>query len=173
MARGAARSIGGGAQALWLAMAASPRDAAAQPAAEAVFEEGLRQFEAGQFAEACPRLEAAVTMTNRTAVGGMLLLAQCWEKIGRLASAWSLFREVAAMATQAGQEDRRQEAADGEARLAPRLHRIALNVSPELAAVPGLRILHEGVVVPREAWGVPFPADPGTARLDGRTGGVQ
>lgn len=55
--------------------------------AEAVFEEGVKLFESGNYEAACPKLKSAVTLSSSEALGGRLLLAECYEKLGRWASA--------------------------------------------------------------------------------------
>ncbi len=134
---------------------------AADPAAEAVFDEGLKAYEAGDHATACPKLETAVKLTKGEGLGGTLLLAECWEKVGRTASAWGLYRTVAARAAATKQEERRTKAQAGEQRLVPLLHRVELVVAPQVASIAGVVIERGGEPVPREAWGVALPVDPG------------
>src|SRR6187200_393022 len=95
----------------WIALAVSAawvwgaRPCSAQPSqataaekatAEALFDEALRLMHAGSFAEACPKFE--VSQRIEAAVGTMLYLAECYEKIGRTASSWATFREAASLA---------------------------------------------------------------------------
>jgi len=141
-----------------------PRLATAQDskaAAEAVFEEGLRAYEAGDFAAACPKLEAAVGLSKRESLGGLLLLAECQEKRGKVATAWAVYREVASKAGRVGQTDRESKAREGEARMAPRLHRVVIRLPADQAQLPGLVLRRGNDVVPSEAFGVSLPTDPG------------
>jgi hypothetical protein len=146
---------------------------AADPAAEAVFDEGLKAFEAGDYATACPKLETAVKLTKGEGLGGTLLLAECWERQGRTASAWGLYRTVAARAAAQKQDERRAKAEAGEQRMAALLHRVEIVVAPDVAAIAGVEIRRGEELVPREAWGVALPVDPGAvvvrATAPGRT----
>jgi hypothetical protein len=61
-----------------IALAAPGRaDPAAQAAAEMLFAEGNALYEAGDFAAACPKFEAAVRVAGAAALGGKLRLAEC------------------------------------------------------------------------------------------------
>jgi hypothetical protein len=134
---------------------------AADPTAEAVFDEGLKAFEAGDYATACPKLETAVKLTKGEGLGGMLLLAECWERQGRTASAWGLYRTAAARASATKQDERRAKAEAGEQRLAALLHRVEIVVAPDVASIQGLEVRRGEEPVPREAWGIALPVDPG------------
>src|SRR6476661_10803784 len=72
--------------------------------AEALFGEGRRLMSAGRYAEACPKLEASLKLDS--GVGTMLNLAECYEKNGQTASAWTEFREAVSAARDAGSKDR-------------------------------------------------------------------
>src|SRR5687768_17107097 len=59
--------------------------------AELLFREGSDRLDQGAAAEACPKLQAAVDLTKGEALGGKLVLARCYEKLGRTATAWGLY----------------------------------------------------------------------------------
>lgn len=134
---------------------------AADPAAQAVFDEGLRLYEAGDYAAACPKLASAVELSPGGGLGAMTLLAQCHEKAGAFASSWAAYHALAARAARAGQADRRTQAEEGAARVEPKLHRLRLQLAADVAAIPGLVVLQRGRAIPRDAWAVPVPVDPG------------
>lgn len=150
-----------------VALAAAVITCAASPAsaqdttAEAVFEEGVKLFEAGNFAGACPKLKSAVKLSSSEALGGRLVLAECYEKVGKWASAWALYRELVGKAASAGQQARREKAEAGQARTEPKLARIKLELAPALASIAGLTIERDGETIPREAWDLALPVDPG------------
>ncbi len=140
-------------------------------AAEAVFDEGAKLFKAGDFARACPKLKSAVNLASGDALGGRLLLAECFEKQGKWASAWALYREIAPKAATAGSAARKEKAEAGLARVEPRLARLQIEIAPEVARLPGLTIERDGEVIRRELWDVSFPLDPGTASITARAAG--
>src|SRR3954470_7719713 len=103
---------------LGLAVLSGGRPALAQPspdaraAAAALFEDGRRLMGENKYAEACPKLEESQRVDP--GMGTLYNLSVCFEAIGRTASAWVGFREVAQMASAAGQSDR-EKAARGKA----------------------------------------------------------
>ena len=65
-------------------------------AAEALFDKGLAAMKQGEYAQACAFLEQSQSVER--GIGTMLYLAECYEKLGRTASAWAMFREAASAA---------------------------------------------------------------------------
>ena len=81
---------------LGIAMLASPAFArAAEPpsAAQVAFDEGRRLEDSGDFPAAAARFEESERLEH--ALGTLLNLANCYERGGRLASAWRAFRRGA------------------------------------------------------------------------------
>ncbi len=148
---------------LWGALAwadepAGPGSRSDAMAAEVLFAEARASMREGKFAEACPKLEGSLRLER--AVGTMLNLADCYQQTQRSASAWFWFREGAAQAAKEGQRERASYARERAKDLEPSLCRLALRVAP--GDVPSDVVLRrDGVVVEREAWGVPVPVDPG------------
>ncbi|MBK7777474.1 MAG: hypothetical protein IPI43_25675 [Sandaracinaceae bacterium] len=83
---------------------ADAQSTGSQAAAEALFREGRRLMEEGNYDEACPKFEASNRLD--VAVGTLLNLGVCWEQGGRLASAWATFLEAAALAARTGSPER-------------------------------------------------------------------
>jgi tetratricopeptide (TPR) repeat protein len=127
-------------------------------AAEALFEEGRRLVAAGKLPEACSRLEESQRLDP--AIGTQYHLADCWERTGRLASAWGAFLDVSYAARQAGQPDRERAARDRAQALAPRLPRLVIH-PPASASDTALQIARDGVLVGKGQWGSAVPVDPG------------
>lgn len=154
----------------WPLLFASPALAQSDPeskaAAEVLFREGMSAFDAGDYATACPKLEGAVSLTAGEALGGALLLARCYEKQGKTASAWGAYTEVAGKARATGQKGRAQEAESGAAALFPRLHYLVLAVPAEISALPDARILRQGKPLRRELWSIRIPTDPGPVAFE-------
>jgi tetratricopeptide (TPR) repeat protein len=124
---------------------------------------------ANNFAAACPKLEESQRLDPTS--GTLINLADCYEKQGRIASAWSAFLDAAAAANRAGHAEREKAARDRASALAPRLSKIAINVAGG-DKVAGIEVKRDGATVGNAQWGVPLPADQGlhkvTASAPGR-----
>src|SRR4051794_29930041 len=87
-------------------LATSPARAEATPeqvaAAETLYREAWRLMQEGKHAEACPKLEESQKLD--AGMGTLLLLAECYERTNRPASAWAHYVEIA------GQERKRPRA---------------------------------------------------------------
>ena len=104
-------------------------NASSQAAAEALFDEGVKQMKAGNFAEACSTLEESERVDP--GVGTLLYLGECYDNLGRTASAWATFREAASLAASSGESAREKVAVEHAARLEPRLAYVKLSVGLE------------------------------------------
>jgi hypothetical protein len=157
-----------------LALALAPTIASAQTraetqAAERAFDEAMALMDAGRYREACPKLEASDRLAP--ASGTLLNLADCYEHVGRLGSAWKAFEAAAARASQSGKRERERVARERAALLAPRLSRLLLVSPPNLPA--GLSLTLDGAALPPPAWGTPIVVDPGAHALLARAPGRQ
>ena len=149
--------------ALWLlASGVHAQSNNARAAAQALFDEARQAMAAGKHEEACPKLEESQRLDP--GVGTQFNLAVCYEAIGRTASAWSLFLEVASAAHRAAERAREQAARERAATLEPKLSRLKIEV-PEPTRTDGLSILRGAVEVGKGQWGVALPTDPGTYRV--------
>lgn len=88
-------------------------------AAQGLLEEARRLVDQRHYATACTKLEESHALDP--AAGTLLTLADCYEKTGRTASAWSTFRETAAAARRVSDTEReriaRERAKDLQASL--------------------------------------------------------
>ncbi len=135
-------------------------DAAA--AAEVLFGEGKRLAQEGNFAAACPKLEESQKLDP--GMGTLYRLADCYEHVGRTASAWAAFVEVASSAKAAGQQARADDAKKRADALAPTLAKLVIRVAdPDLA---GLVVKRGDVVVGKAQWSTPIPVDPGEIAIE-------
>lgn len=139
---------------------AEERDPAA---AQALFDQGIELVSAGKFAEACPKL--AESQRLDPGIGTQFHLANCYEQVGRVASAWALFLEVASVARASNQSDRENVASARARKLESRLPRLTLSI-PEARRLPGLEIRRDGSAVGSAQWGTPMPIDPGSHELE-------
>jgi hypothetical protein len=125
-------------------------------AADAAFREGRSLMQAGRYEEACTKFE--YSYSEEPAVGTLLNLADCHEKVNRLATAWVEFTEASERAAHDGQQARAAEAKRRAAVLEPRLARLQIT-APEPRA-QGITILRDSTEV-TSLIGVAVPVDPG------------
>jgi serine/threonine-protein kinase len=126
-------------------------------AAEVLFEEAKRLASEGDHARACPKLEESQRLDP--GLGTLYRLADCYEHVGRTASAWAAFREVAAAAKNAGQLARADDAKKRADVLETTLARCEIRVAaPD---TPGLVVTRGSTEVGRGQWSVLVPVDPG------------
>lgn len=137
-------------------------------AAEAIFNEAKALMEQGRFAEACPKL--AESQRLDPAVGTLLYLGECYEKEGKVASAWAAFKSAASAAHNAAQAGREQTAKQHATDLEPRLPRLSL-VVPAGSEVSGLVVQRDDIDVGAVAWGSAVPVNPGKHHITAKAPG--
>ncbi|MEO5727356.1 MAG: hypothetical protein ABI134_10530, partial [Byssovorax sp.] len=98
-------------------------------------------------------------------IGTLLYLGDCYEKLGRTASAWATFREAASTAHAAGQTDREKVALKRATALQPSLPKLSINVAAGNEE-PGLALLRDGEALSRAIWGASVPIDPGEHTIE-------
>jgi len=129
-------------------------DDGADARAKALFDEGKTLFAEGNYGKACDKLAASYKLAQLSSTRG--LLAACYEKIGKLASAWVAYRDSAAIADRQGNAERAQAARDKAAELEPKLAKLAI-----VGKLDGVEITIDGVAQPRAALDTPLPIDGG------------
>jgi hypothetical protein len=122
--------------------------------AEVLFREGKRLLKAGEIAAACEKFEASERLEPEN--GTELNLADCWERIGRTASAWAMFVKAAGSAKR---EDRAAEARRRADLLKDQLVHLTIEVPAE-AEVDDLEITRNDQAVDRALWNESVPVDP-------------
>ncbi len=137
----------------------APRARAADAvAAQALFDDAKVLMAQGRYTEACPKFEES--QRADPGVGTQFHLADCFQHLGRNATAWALFRDVESEAQALGQTSRGHVAHDRAAALEPWLSKLV--IAPHGASTtPGLTIRRDGTPVGREQWDSPVPIDPG------------
>jgi hypothetical protein len=128
-----------------------------EAAAEALFNEARTLIAAGSIDEGCKKLEASQKLDPGT--GTLLHLADCYEKLGRTATAWARFREAASRAARDGRGDWEAIAKTRSAELEPKLAKLRID------APAGVVVRRDGVEIPAAALGSPLPIDPGEHTL--------
>ncbi len=148
-------------------------EAVAENAAQRAFDEGMALMKAERYEEACAKLEESQRI--EAGMGTQFRLAQCYEKAGRIASAWRNYEAVARSARdarlRADTEDKkaslqkRETYAQGRAdALVAKLARATLRVPKEVAVLSGLTVTIDGIPVPPSGW-TNAPIDKGSRPL--------
>lgn len=148
-----------------------PEAAASTPAsvtAEALFHEGRQLVRTGQIAAGCDKLAASQRLD--AALGTLLNLADCHERLGRLATAWAEYREAVAWARRDRDEPREKLASRRAAALDARAARLVIELGAD-AREAGLTVDQDGVTLPAESIGSAVPVDPGEHRVLARAPG--
>lgn len=158
---------------LLLALSAWPSSARAagedqRLAAQALFDEGQKLKQRGDFEAACEKFAASQKLDP--ALGTQLNLADCYERIGKSASAWINFVEVATRARQEGQRRRALIAKERAGKLEDQLCRLRIDVPSPVAE---LTIERDGMDVPEATWGTATPVDPGSHEVTASAPGKQ
>lgn len=159
------RSIGSVLVVLLLGVPAHAEGTEPAAAALALFDEGRDLAARGDYTHACEKFEAARAYSRW--VGVLLNLADCYEHIGRSASAWATFREAADLAGRSN-DARTSYAIERASALEPALG--SVTIEPPAGDV---RITLDTRVVPAGSLRSRLPVDPGphrvTAEADGFT----
>ncbi|HET9957914.1 MAG TPA: hypothetical protein VFQ61_25625 [Polyangiaceae bacterium] len=145
--------------------AATPSASAAQ--AEALFNEGRKLVSAGKFAEACPKFEQSERLDP--ALGTLLNLADCFERVGRVGSAYRGFLDAAARAESEGYSDAVRGARERAEALAPQVPKLVVIVPTQ----SNLRVTQDGQTLEPASWGQPIPVDPGAHHIAASAPGKQ
>jgi hypothetical protein len=129
--------------------------------AQALFAEGRKLAQSGNYQQACGKFEQSLRFN--VGIGTQFNLADCWEHVGRIASARAVFLGAAATAHAAGQTEREQVAKARADALEPRLLRLVIDVR---ATDPKLVIRRNQVVVEHDGWNSATPVDPGVYLIE-------
>lgn len=149
-----------------LAAAAPParaQDAQTQAMGRALFNEGMTLFNDGSYELACAKFEAS--LKHYPGLGTRGKLAECYEKLGRTASALLAYREVAQIAARTGDPVREKVASERARQLEPKAPTLTIAV-PAAADVPGLVVKRAGRELERARIGVAEPTDPGAIAIE-------
>jgi hypothetical protein len=135
-------------------------------AAQALFDDAKRLTAAGNLAEACPKFLASLKLDPKP--GAAVNLADCYEKSGKLASAWARYLEAATLAERMKQAEREQYAKEHAAALEPQLSRLTIVVTNP---PPGMQLQRDGEALDAAGWGSAVPVDAGSHVVEARAPG--
>ncbi|MBX3226863.1 MAG: tetratricopeptide repeat protein [Labilithrix sp.] len=137
---------------------ASPPPAKIQ--AEAFFNDARGLLDKGDVAGACDLFSKSQGLDP--AVGTLLNLGSCYERLGRTASAWAAYQQAVSLANVQNQTQRAAIAKADAARLEPRLARLTIVVE---SPPPGLAVTRNGEVVDANVLDRAVPVDAGPQRV--------
>jgi len=156
-----------------LAVLALPLEAWAAPSAvdrtmaQSLFDDARRLMSEGNYKAACPKLEESNRLDPS---GGTLLnLALCREQEGKLATAWTHFKQALSAAKRDDRADRIQAAEEHLAALEVRVPSITVVVAEPRA---DQEVWVDGASVGRSAWGTRMSLDPGKHEVSSRAPGT-
>jgi hypothetical protein len=129
--------------------------------ADALFNAGRSLLEAGEYSDACPKF--AESQKLAPGLGVTLYLADCYERLGRTASALAEFRRAVSIAS--ARKDKRGVVAEERASsLESRVPELVIVVTPA-ARAQGVTVTRDGEVVPSTQWDTPTRTDPGVHQI--------
>jgi hypothetical protein len=144
--------VAGAAQTAQAQLPAATPDPAA---AESLFQDGRRLIRSGDFHVACARFEESFRLDR--AAGTLANLADCEERLGRIAGAWQHWLQAADLMDE--NDPRRGEALGRAAQLEKLVP--TLQITLEAGAPAASRVARDGVALAEESLQVPLPTDPG------------
>jgi hypothetical protein len=136
--------------------AAAPPSPDVAAAAQALFVDGKGLSAAGQYKEACAKFEQSLRLDP--AAGTRINLADCYEKRGRLASAWVAFHDAVVEAQHSHRPDWAEQAMRRASALERRVPRLTILLDDP---APGVQLVRDDAVLPPSTLGAPVPTDPG------------
>ena len=151
-----------------LAAQAPPTDGSSQIARD-LFERGKAKWTLGQYEEAASLLAASNQQVPRA--GTCMLLADAYERLGRLRTARDTFQLASKLARNSGDSQLEYRANTREAALAPRLPRIEVRIPQPVPR--GLLVTLNGVELPPAELNVPTVLDAGNYHLEARAPGYR
>lgn len=128
-------------------------------AAQALLEEARKLVDQRHYATACVKLEESQALDPTP--GTLLRLADCYEKTGRTATAWSTFRETAAAARRASEPERERTARKRARELQRRLSYLTVVTWKG----QDIAVARDGNPLDSALVGTPLPVDPGAHEI--------
>jgi hypothetical protein len=136
--------------------------------AQRLFEEALALLDQNRAHQACPKLEQSLELDP--GVGTQFQLADCYERIGKRATAYRLFGEVAQRCAALAAPEHEQLALQRKATLQSQLQYLEFRIE---SPIEGLELSIDQIPIPREQWSQRLPIDPGEHQFEVRAEGYQ
>lgn len=143
------------ASALCVSVSAHAQERTDPAAADELFREGRAASEKRDYLTACAKFRESNRLDP--AVGTLFNIADCEDKLGRLATAWTLFQEVAQRL--ATDDDRRAIALKRVQALDPRVPRLSVHLAA--SARTDVVVRRDGVVLGAASLDTALPVNPG------------
>lgn len=134
--------------------------------AQALFDDAKTLVTQGRWAEACPKLAQSQQLEPRATT--LFRLGECYEHVGKTASARNAYLSAAAGAAAAGQTKRADFARERAKSLEPSIPQLVISVYQKDATV-----FRDGERVDHAAWGSKIPVDPGDHVVSAEAPGKQ
>jgi hypothetical protein len=103
------------------------------PGSASVVAQGRRLMAEGNYAEACPKLAQAQLQSPAPATA--MVLATCYDKQGKLATAWTTFNGAALEAEAAGKKKMADDARRAAAELEPKVSHLTIKPPPDASGI--------------------------------------
>ena len=126
--------------------------------AEVLFNTAMQLQNGKQYADACELFAQSKQLAS--GVGVSLHLADCYERMGRTASAWQEFDAAEKLARARGDDRRANLAHDRAQALVPKLERLTLATSM-VVSHEGWQVTLDGAPLPPDHWNAAMAMDPG------------
>lgn len=143
------------------ARAVTPEDRAA---ADQLFNDGRAAVKTGNYEVGCAKLASSQALDPTS--GTLLALGDCYELAGRTASAWATFSDAAAMAANAKDQAREEEATRRADALAPRLSKLVVELPADEKSAADLKVVRNGKPMEVSTLGAAIPVDPGNQKVE-------
>lgn len=134
-------------------------------AAEQLYKEAKALTKKGDYAAACPKFEASYKLDK--GLGTLVNLADCHERVGKLASAWAEWNEAHDLAKRDKDDVRAKFAAERRDKIEPKLPKLQINVKNP---VESLAVYRGDSKIEAATYGAALAVDPGDVVVSVRRG---
>ncbi len=141
--------------ATWLTPAQSWAQASDPAAARTLFQEARKAADLGDYTTACPKFADSYHLDP--AIGTLLNIADCEQRLGRIANAWVIFQK--ALEQLPMNDDRRSQVEKAALSLEKRLPRLSIRLA--VTAPKESTVERDGMPVAISSLGIALPVDPG------------